>query len=416
MSAPGWGLGRRVGFRFGILVGVLFVFPFPIGVFPKTEWLADLLSKPWEWAVSWFAQDVLGLPEPSTVITGSGDTTWAYVQLLLIAIVATLGTIVWSILDRRRLAYPRLAAGAHVVLRYVLTMAMLSYGFAKILKSQFPDLTPGQLDVRFGEISPMGLLWKFMGYSTVYTVFAGLGEAVGGVLLLWRRTATLGALIIAAVMTNVVMLNFCYDVPVKLYSMQLLIMAGVIALPRVRALIAAVLGRAAAEAPPRVRMARRWERAWLVGKLGMIASIAWSLYSSFAGRPNRNDHVHELYGTWIVDTFVADGVEHPPLTTDPDRWRACTANPRSLGISLMTGERDGGGLTVDAENRTITLASNGKTGAKTEIWKYTRPSPDHLVIDGVHGGKYLHVALHLAPTSPLLTRGFHWITEVPFNR
>lgn len=416
MSAPGWGLGRRVGFRFGFLVGVLFLFPFPIGVLPKTEWLAELLNKPWEWVVSWFAQDVLGLADPSTAITGSGDTTWAYVQLLLIAIVAMLGTIVWSILDRRRPDYPRLAAGAHVVLRYVLAMAMLSYGFAKILKSQFPDLTPGQLDVRFGEISPMGLLWKFMGYSTAYTVFAGLGEAVGGVLLLWRRTATLGALIIIAVMTNVVMLNFCYDVPVKLYSTQLLIMAGVIALPRARALIAAVLGRATSEAPPRVRMARRWERAWLIGKLGMIASIAWSVYSSFAGRPNRNDHVHELYGTWIVDTFIADGIEHPPLTTDPDRWRACTANPRSLGIALMTGEREGGGLKVDAERRTITLEPSGKTGAKTETWTYTRPSPDHLVIDGVHGGKYLHVALHLAPASPLLTRGFHWINEVPFNR
>ena len=34
----------------------------------------------------------------------------------------------------------------------------------------------------------------------------------------------------------------------------------------------------------------------------------------------------------------------------------------------------------------------------------------------VHLGRSLHVALHRAPPSPLLTRGFHWINEVPFNR
>ena len=419
MSTAGWGVGRRIGFRFGILVGGLVVFPFPIGVLPKTDWLAEPLNKPWEWAVSWFAQHALGLADPSTAITGSGDTTWAYVQLLLIAIFATLGTIVWSIVDRRRPAYPRLAAGAQVTLRYVLALAMLSYGFAKILKSQFPDLTPGQLDPRFGEISPMGLLWKFMGYSTPYTVFAGLAEAAGGVLLLWRRTATLGALIIIAVMTNVVMLNFCYDVPVKLYSMQLLIMAIVIALPRARALMAAVLGRATAEDPPRVRMARRWERARLIAKLVMLAAIAGTLYTEFIGKPSRNAHVHELYGTWVVDAFVADGIERPPLTTDPDRWRAISANPTRLWIAPMTGDRRGVGLKVDAADHTIRVELDGKDGdkaRKTETWKYTRPSPDHLVIDGVHGGRYLHVTMHLAPASPLLTRGFHWINEVPFNR
>jgi hypothetical protein len=56
-----------------------------------------------------------------------------------------------------------------------------------------------------------------------------LGEVLAGVLLVWRRTATLGALIAAGVMANVVMLNFCYDVPVKLMSSHLLVCALLIA-------------------------------------------------------------------------------------------------------------------------------------------------------------------------------------------
>src|SRR5262249_16489190 len=153
--------------------------------------------------------------------------TLDYVRLLVIVILAALGAIAWSLVDRRR-AHPRLATAAWIVLRYYVAAAMMFYGAAKIVKSQFPDLPPGWTCQRVGGSSPMRLMWDFMGYSTLYTVFAGLAEALGGVLLLWRRTATLGALVVIAVMTNVVMMNFSYDVPLKLYSTRLLVMAALI--------------------------------------------------------------------------------------------------------------------------------------------------------------------------------------------
>ena len=77
----------------------------------------------------------------------------------------------------------------------------------------------------------MGLLWTLMAESPAYTFFAGLGDVVGGLLLAFRRTATLGALVTFGVMVNVMMLNFCYDVPVKQYSFHLVMMALLIALP-----------------------------------------------------------------------------------------------------------------------------------------------------------------------------------------
>jgi uncharacterized membrane protein YphA (DoxX/SURF4 family) len=416
MVSTGWGVGRRVGFRFGILFGALLAFPFPIGTIPRTEGLRDLLNAPLDAAVRWFAQSVLGLAAPSNIATGSSDTTWHYLQLLVIAILAALGTIVWSAVDRRRTAYPRLAAGAATVLRYYLVSVMLFYGVGKILKLQFPDLTPGWLDRRVGEMSPMGFLWTFMGYSRPYTVFAGLAETLGAVLLLWRRTATLGALVVVAVMTNVVVLDFCYDVAAKLYSLQILIIAGLIALPGARRLMAAAMGRAVPEVPPRARMSPPWERARRIGKIAMLSTLAGNLYLGFRGEVHRDTPVHELYGTWIVDSFVADGVEHPPLTTDPERWRAISANPTRLWISAMTGAREGGSLQVDAAHRTITLERSDlerESTSTTETWSYTRLGSEHLVIDGAHRGRQLHVALHLEPPSLLVTRGFHWITEFP---
>ncbi len=422
-SSAEWSPGRRIGFRFAFVVGLLLVFPFPLGVIFGTDGLATALGKPLDWLVQWFVTSVLGLPAPSTGINGSGDTTVGYVQILVILLLAVLATITWSVIDRRRRSYARLSANAWVVLRYFLAMVMVSYGVAKIMKSQFYDLSPGVLHQRVGQTPPMKLLWAFMGYSLPYTVFAGLAETVGGVLLLWRRTATLGALLVVAVLTNVVLLNFCYDVPVKLFSTELAVMAIAIVLPDVRRLISAALGRAVPELPPRPRLSPWRERARVIMKLVLIASMALHEYLEYHGEPSHDDHIHELYGNWVVDSFVIDGVEHPPLTTDPVRWESWSANPRYMQIWLMNGafegrtepERGWYDLKVDAAARTITVTVDNDKQLK-ETWSYTRPAPDRLVIDCVHRGKSLHVALHLEPDGLLLTRGFHWINEVPYNR
>lgn len=420
MVSPGWGVSRRVGFRFGILFGALSVFPFPIGTIPKTEWLRDLLNKPMQLAVSWFAQNALGLADPMVARTGSSDRTWDYVQLLVIATLATLGTIVWSVVDRRSTAYPRLAHGARIALRYYVASVMLYYGFGKILKLQFQDLTPGWLDRHVGEMSPMGFLWAFMGYSRPYIVFAGIAEVVGGMLLLGRRTATLGALVVVAVMTNVVVLNFCYDVPAKLYGLQLLVMAVLIVAPNARRLIAAAMGFATPEVPPLFRMSPRWERTERIGKIAVICAMTCNLYVSFYREvAARNVPISEISGTWIVDSFAAGGVERPPLTTDAERWQKISVNPTWLWISSMTGQRDGSMLEVDELHGAIILtrtSQDSPEAPKTEVWTYKRPALDRLVIDGDHLGKHLHVTLHLAPAPLLVTRDFHWITDVPFVR
>ena len=118
-------------------------------------------------------------------------------------------------------------------LRYVLAAAMLGYGLAKVSWdfNQFATIGDFQLEKKWGDSSPMNVVWSFMGASRAYTVFAGLGEVVGAILLLFRRTTILGAMVVVGVMTNVVMLNYCYDIPVKLYSSHLLMMAVYLLLP-----------------------------------------------------------------------------------------------------------------------------------------------------------------------------------------
>jgi hypothetical protein len=71
---------------------------------------------------------------------------------------------------------------------------MIGYGAAKVISSQFPPPTLDRLMQPYGDSSPMGLLWTFMGASEPYTMFVGFAEMISGILLFPRKTSTLGAL------------------------------------------------------------------------------------------------------------------------------------------------------------------------------------------------------------------------------
>ena len=232
--APGWPLVERIGFRFLFCYFVLYAFPFPVGSLPWTDKLAELYGALLEPIVLWVGPNILGIDYSfANENPGSGDRTYDYVLMFCLLVLATTATAIWSLIDRRPRRHDRLLEGLRLYIRVYLATTMLSYGFAKIFVGQFNPPSPYLLDRTYGDSSPMGLLWTFMGSSRPYTVFAGLMEALPGALLFFRRTTTIGALLLLAVMGNVVLLNFCYDVPVKLYSTHLWLMCLLLAAPAI---------------------------------------------------------------------------------------------------------------------------------------------------------------------------------------
>ena len=162
-------------------------------------------------------------------------------------------------------------------------------------------------------MSPMGILWSFMGASRSHTIFGGWLELIPAVLLVFRRTAMLGALLASAVLTNIVMLNFSYDVPVKLFSLELLAYAIAIALPQAFRLLIAAIGYSVAAVPTPVRMPPSWERARRYLKLTMVGSMAVGLFAYAAASRHRHRPAAVLHGIWSVESFAADGHELAPL-------------------------------------------------------------------------------------------------------
>jgi uncharacterized membrane protein YphA (DoxX/SURF4 family) len=217
-APPRPSLLRAVALRFGAIYSALFFLPIIAFFIHGTKWLGPQFEPLWRALVGWVARSVLGIDHELTWVSGSGDKTVDWVWLLCCAVIALVSAAAWSLVDRTRAHDERVRDVLRSVIRYCLAFTMLRYGISKLFISQFPAPSGIRLLQPYGDSSPMGLLWTFMGASPAYVVFSGAAETVGALLLLSRRTTTLGALVLGAVLVNVVMMNLCYDVPVKIHS------------------------------------------------------------------------------------------------------------------------------------------------------------------------------------------------------
>jgi len=425
LSAPQaeWSLATRIFFRLACAYWVLYSLPSTgrisfFGVIPGSQ----AYNNVWQTVVQWVAIHAFHLSGPVTVyrFTGSGDTTLDYIQNLCFLVLAFAAALVWSIIDRRRTNYQTLHGWLRLLVRYTLAITLFSYGFSKVFPMQFPFPGLSRMIEPFGDFSPMGVLWQFMGSSPAYTIFAGVMETVGAVLLLFRRTTTLGALVSAGVLLNVVVLNFCYDVPVKLYSLNLLLMAVFLMAPDLGKLTGLlVLNRPAA---PMTTFGPVFEKRWMrngavcikiffIGffPLQNAVRIYWS-YRDAVLSPVRPP----IYGLYQVERFTENGKDVPPLLTDTGRWKMVLAqNATLLQIRMMDDSARAFASVYRPAENTVVLTGGDKT-----VFTYSRPDAEHLTMSGSMGGVPLVVNLRRKDPSEflLVNRGFHWINELPFNR
>jgi len=413
MTDADWSLARRLAFRLVFLYWTLFLVPY-VGAFVAGRLVERTIGLVMASLTAFVAEHLLRLPAGAAAQhpTGSGDTLFDFVQVLTVLLLAGVGTVVWSIVDRRRRTYATLASWLQVMLRYSLGLVLLSYGLAKLFPGQFP---PPQLDrylEPFGTSSPMGLLWTMMQSSATYTFFTGLIECTAGVLLFWQRTATIGALLAATAMTNVVMLNFTYDVPVKLYSVHLLAMSVFVLWPDLRRLADALVVARPVTRRPRLIWVAKY--AVVIAILGLTIAQWRSLSArSRAERP-------PLYGIYEVETFTRDGQVAPPLLTDARRWRHLVFNNfGSVSIHRMDEGIDRYGTKLEPATHTLTLIGGPDPKRPAAIPLTYERSETSLKLSGTFEGALVDVTLKRFGDERqflLVNRGFHWIQEYPFNR
>lgn len=354
--------------------------------------------------------------------TGSGDTTMAYMTLILLTSCTFMGSIVWSILDRKRPSYNQLFYWFIVILRMFLVFFMFTYGFVKIFKSQFPGPSLHRLLQPLGEMSPMGLAWTYMGHSAGFNLFVGALEVLGALFLIPRRTQTLGAFITMGVMTQVVMMNFFYDIPVKLFSVHLVLMAFVIFIVDWKRFSQVFLKNQTATRLNYYRVSTDahyiklifWFK--VIVTTGIVGLLSWQGYSRERTYGDKREKP-EFYGIWEANTFIKNGKEVPPLLTDSTRWRYLIIDRKgSATIKYMTDSSIWYDFEINSTKKELFIY---RSVDSSKMHSFTFNHKDSLLrLQGIFYKDTLDVHLKARDltTFELTNRGFHWVNETPYNR
>jgi len=110
-----------------------------------------------------------------------------------------------------------------VIARVLLALVFFFYGAMKLTGNQF-GLGEGLTHSRLSETSPLVVTWYFFNLSPLYRDSIAFSQIATGLLLLFRRTAPIGALCFFVIITNIVLINFGYNIAndTKIISLVLL--------------------------------------------------------------------------------------------------------------------------------------------------------------------------------------------------
>lgn len=423
-ESANWSTTQKIAFRFLFIYFLLYILFNPNGAIPLGDMLFKFYSVPVHAIAVWMGSHLLHLSKPITIFTnGSGDTTYDYIVILLDVILSAVGAIIWSVTGKQTAHYNKLYYWLTTTLRYYILLTMFSYGMAKVIKLQFPYPSPGRMLQTYGDSSPMGLAWTFFGYSTWYNYFTGTAEMLACVLLFFRRTYVLGAMVTFIVAANIMAINFCFDVPVKLLSTHLVMMSlFLLSKHLVRLVNFFFLNKTALPAdltPHRFRSS--WKNiTLLVFRFLLLVYMVMGVFDVIAMSKQFGDKAPKapLYGAYTVVTFKHNKDILPPLTTDTVRWNRLMINfPGNARVRLMNDSTKNYDFNVDTTKKTIEMTTSDALARKYFL-KYSIIKPGLLQIKGNGPNDSLNITLRKIDANKFLLtrRGFHWVNEYPFSR
>ena len=404
-----WSWPKRFGFRI-LLLFLLFRYDLPSPLNRLPGW--DMYFEVWKWLALALGR-LLGLEVPVHEATGSGDSMLAWLTAAGALIAAVFCAGVWSLVQRKPVRHEKLADFLQLYCRIFLFTILISYGLVKLFAFQFPSPTEETLLSTYGESSPMGLMWTFMGASKPYQIFAGLLELAASALMLTRRTTTLGGLLVCGVMGNVLLLNLCYDVPVKLNSAELLLMGVVlVGLDAKRLISMLILNRPADAADQSFTW---WATGrWRLARLGLCVLIfGFTTYENVTPFFLHSDEM----GPPPADPLSAQGVYDVISSDAAERPTKLSLSPWGVKITLADGELVRLKNKEKTDEHRVMFSSIPGEAERTANLVVSSTGSEYTFTGTWNDAPVLIRTKKRSLGRPLLlTRGFHWVSEAPFNR
>ncbi|RYY29501.1 MAG: hypothetical protein EOO04_07355 [Chitinophagaceae bacterium] len=233
VSRPGsevWTSSEKFLFR------VLFVFVILLVIPYESNFYVRLFNSR---SFFWYLSSLAGYrPNFYTLQTESGRwglgsyLNWAIAGGIALA-VALLWTLIAQKTERKRTNYNVLYYWTRVVMRYRIAVGLIAFGFLKVYPMQMPFPSLSNLLTDLGEYNTYKIYWQHVGIAIWYEILLGWVEVIGGILMFFRATTFIGALINAGVLFNIAHANFAYDGGVHVYSSFFVLFSVILLIPYV---------------------------------------------------------------------------------------------------------------------------------------------------------------------------------------
>lgn len=357
-----------------------------------------------------------------------GDDIWelySYIDLVVALVVALFLAAIWSAFDRKKteinIRYNILYYWTLVVTRYTAALGIIAWGFKKFTPKQMELPSRTFLEMPFGDFSEQKVYWQYVGISQPYEIFLGFAEIAVGVMLLFRKTAALGAAILALLLFNVCLANHAYDGMVHVGSFQYTV-AGLIVLFPYLPFIWNLLGKKQDVTLYQYRPAFNvnWQKylRWGIKSFTIIVFVFYNYYlhiTDHVGYRFAHDYpgLANTAGTYEVTEFKLNNKVIPYSPLDSVRWQdaifedwntltvllnkkqhmdnANTARDEKKSIDRRFEFRGIGGgrhyytYEADTIKQVLRLTNkNKKHRNETFVLHYTKPSSTRIILEGVN--------------------------------
>lgn len=355
-------------------------------------------------------------------------------------IVSIAGALIWGIADKNNSReYNRLYYLLRVLLRFRLAIGLIGYGVIKLFPVLIPYPTLSDLHTTYGDFLPWKIYYLSTGVASAgYEQTLGAIEILAGLLLAYKRTAVIGAGIAAALLTNIVLANYAYQLGDHIYSVYLLLTALFIIAydtPRLYNLLVKERLAIADHFKPvfhykHAHQVRAGLKVFFVLFILIYASVTYAghkksnwPYPDTSGLPNS-------YGVYNVKEFKINGTVLPYSATDTTRWQDVVFekwNVLSIRInkrlpvdltspeityqpdSGRTYESKGNGGRIfyrySSKDSTLNLA-NENLSSDLKTFKISRPDSSTIILSGTDSRKdSLYVVLNKLNKKYLLDKG-----------
>ncbi|WP_445454761.1 hypothetical protein [Flavobacterium sp. 25HG05S-40] len=418
---------KKISIRFFFLYFLLTIAPWLWFEFiPGFNYIAMGYRFVMKGIVTFFNDHLLHVKEVLNINgNGSGDTSYAWAEFYTIIMLSFFIAILWSLLDKKDKPNSMFTYWLPNLIRYNIIFVGLSYGIIKIFAQQMPFPTLSQLATPLGDFLPMRLSWMFMGYSQPYQMFSGVMELMVALLLLYKRTIPLGLIIGLGVFVNVFALNLSYDIPVKLYSMQIVLCClYLLLIDYKKYLNFFILGKPATPTNNyEHRFTKRWQRIITIAfkAVFLLFFIGWNIVDCI--RWHQETHTLENicipHGVYNIKTFKKNHRITAIDAMDTLSWKDFVFDKQKKG-SMKTKDtmflnRYGRAYfiyDVDKSKQTINFKEGSNDSVGLFTMKYKLIDKRTLQLEGIFKKDTLFYELvRNEKPFPLAEKQFHWISE-----